>query len=350
MRVANELSRLPRTIVSGLAMLVLAAPLSFAQNKPSAPADDRGRPQTANSQAVPPVGATAAPTAAASAPAANHPLLNMVWDVKANAAITVGELVKRLAAAEAILLGERHGHVAHQSRAAFLIAALADRERYPALALEMLEPRQAIIVDRYRREEPEYSGRLGAALQWWDTGWPSWVFYEPIFSAAFTAKLPLIAADLPRAEQDRIERSSTDTPPDAAIYTSWKASMKAAHCNLIEEDRLSRVATLQWRRDQAMADAVREGVANAGSVILLAGREHVRRDRGIARHLSDGDVAGKPTLATVVVALMDVDPAKLTAGVGYVPDTIAASAGQVYDYLWFTPGTRATDVCKVDAR
>jgi uncharacterized iron-regulated protein len=337
----------PRSIASAFAALVLAAPLSFAQDKPAA--DDRGRPKPANSQGQPPAGAPVGPPAAATPAttpaAANHPLLNVVWDVKANAAITVGELVKRLASADAILLGERHGHEAHQSRAAFLISALADRERYPALAMEMLEPRQAVIVDRYRREEPEYSGRLGAALQWWDTGWPSWSFYEPIFAAAFAAKLPFIAADLSRAEQDKIERATTDAPPDAAIYASWKASMKAAHCNLIEEDRLARVATLQWRRDQAMADAVREGVANAGSVILLAGREHVRRDRGVARHLADTAAAGKPVLTTVVVALMDVDPAKLTAGAGYVPETIAASAGQVYDYLWFTPGKVAVDTC-----
>lgn len=291
---------------------------------------------------------TPAPSTVAAAAIA-HPLINKIWDTAKARFVTPAELVTVLSRAGIVIVGERHGHMPHQERTAFLLNALADRERYPALALEMLEPRQAVLINRYRRDEPEYAGRLGSAMQWYDTGWPSWAFYEPIFQAAFMAKLPILAADLPRSEQERIERTGLETPPssgDDAALASWRVSMKSAHCDMIDDDRLKRVAELQWARDAAMARAAEEGLQSSGSVVLLAGLAHARRDRGIARHLV---TAGKSSAGTAIVAFMDVrdgvnDVAPYVP-VPLSPTPTASSASHVYDFVWFTPPKPGGDVC-----
>ncbi len=269
-----------------------------------------------------------------------HALSNKIWRASDGQLVTVGDLVGALAKADVILVGERHGHRPHQDRVVFLLEALADRGRYPALAMEMLEPEQAEKIARFRVKEPEYSTRLGAELEWHKTGWPSWVHYDPIFSVAFTAKLPILAADLAKAEQQRIETSAPEAAADPAITDSWRASMKAAHCDLIEPDRLERVTSLQWQRDRAMAGAVRAGLAKAGQVLLLAGREHVRRDRGVPRHLAHA------TQNVVVVALADVKEGDIKPE-AYVPARVSSvGAAPVYDYIWFTPAKAEPGACE----
>lgn len=269
-----------------------------------------------------------------------HPLNNKVWRAATGEFVTIPALVTALAAAPIVLIGERHGLSPHQDRAAFLLEAFADKEHYPAVALEMLEPRQGLLIERYRKEEPEYAGRLGAALQWYNTGWPAWPFYEPIFAAAFTAKLPIVAGDLAKAEQERIERStSVLAAPEQGIDASWQASMKTAHCDLIEPDRLQRVAALQWQRDRAMAQALAVGIEKAGQVVLLAGREHVRRDRGVLRHVEAGQAR-----SALVLALVETKPGEVKPQ-NYLPVAIAGKPEAVYDYVWFTPAKEGANSC-----
>lgn len=222
-------------------------------------------------------------------------LIDRVWDPGSRVFLSIRELIDRLVDAPVILLGERHGYAAHQDREAFLIQALADRGRYPALALEMLEPRQEVIVRAYRRRNPEYARRLGIALDWASTGWPDWSFYEPVFDAAFAAKLPILGADLPLARQRVIEAEGTpDRPEDPWILDSWKDAMFKAHCGLIDNTRTRHLALKQWKRDQAMASAIQ---GHARGAILIAGQEHVRADRGVPRYVSEDvvSIAFEPT-------------------------------------------------------
>jgi uncharacterized iron-regulated protein len=197
---------------------------------------------------------------------------NDIWDPDLGRVILQEELLDRLEAAAEVRLGERHGHAPHQNRAAFLIQSLAARGRYPALALEMLDPAQEAVVAAYRRDRPEYARGLAQALDWPGTGWPDWTYYEPVFDAAFAARLSILAADLPRAERRRIREEGTDErPEDPATAMRWRTAMKRAHCDLLGADELDRLALLQWLRDRNMARVL---AANRPA-LLLAGREHV---------------------------------------------------------------------------
>ncbi len=333
------ISRFYIKFVLSLTLLGLGA---FVVMTPTSAADQKVTPSAATQ-----IGSAQAKSAQAKQqetdPKPKHPLTNKVWDVSAKAFISQRAMIKRIGAAKLVLIGERHGHSAHQNRTAFILERLGDRNIYPALVMEMLEPRQLLMVRQYRKDNPESAMGLGEALRWYKTGWPSWSFYEPIFRAAFTAKLPLIGADLPEAEQNKIKKMGhREQPKDTSILTSWKMSMKAAHCNLLGELGLTNMALLQWQRDQAMAAALLHGAEREGRALLLAGLAHIRRDRSVPRYVGalfdgPGDM--------LAIALMDVAAGKAKPN-SYMPKSINGKTAP-YDLIWFTPPkSRGPSTCK----
>ncbi len=248
----NKLSR--RTVLSGAAALLATPAISQVKG----PFDD--------------IGPDADP----------KDLIDQIWDPEKQGFITIPELIDRLVDTPIILIGERHGFAPHQDREAFLLQALADRGRYPTLAMEMLEPAQEPLIQAYRAKNPEYARGLGIALEWSKTGWPDWSFYEPVFEAAFAAKLPIVGADLPLAEQRRIERDGIEErPDDISILESWQDAMMKAHCGLIDEERAFRLALKQWKRDEHMVSKTRS------NSLLIAGRNHVGDRRHVSRILRE---------------------------------------------------------------
>ncbi len=250
----NRLSR--RTVLSGAAALLATPAISQVKG----PFDD--------------IGPDADP----------KDLIDKIWDPEKQGFITIPELIDRLVDTPIILIGERHGFAPHQDREAFLLQALADRGRYPTLAMEMLEPAQEPVIQAYRAKNPEYARGLGIALEWSKTGWPDWSYYEPVFDAAFAAKLPIVGADLPLAEQRRIERDGIEERPnDLSILEGWQDAMMKAHCGLIDEERAFRLALKQWKRDEHIAEIV----SAAQNHTLIVGLSHLNHDGGLkARFLN----------------------------------------------------------------
>ena len=214
-------------------------------------------------------------------------LIDQIWDPETQRFISVRDLIDRLVDAPIILVGERHGFAPHQNREAFLLQALADRGRYPTLALEMLEPAQEPIIEEYRARNPEYARGLGIALDWANTGWPDWSFYEPVFDAAFAGKLDIVGADLSRSEQRELDQSTFDGPLGSAeVHASWKASLMEVYCGLIDEAQADLLANKQIRRDEVMANRVSSNSTDGGA-ILICGREHTRPERSVPFYLTD---------------------------------------------------------------
>ncbi|WP_448954898.1 ChaN family lipoprotein [Labrys neptuniae] len=250
-----------------------------------------------------------------------------IWRSRDRTIIPISEFVNELRTTPRILIGEVHGVKAHQDREAFLIRALADQERYPDLVLEMLDREGQGRVETFRRDHPEQATGLGEALDWTASGWPSFTFYQPVFEAAFAAKLKIIGGDIPRADP-----SNTPVPgsTDPAVLASWRDTMRAARCGLADENSVA--AYRQIERDRGFADAVAASGSAHGS-LLIAGLEHVRRDRGVPRYLKDGPSA--------VVALIEIgdsgDPES------YLPPSLNGQT--VYDYVWFTPRRASETSC-----
>ena len=196
-----------------------------------------------------------------------------IVDTATGKALGFQDLIDRLEQADTILIGERHGFAPHQDRVALILEELALRGRFPTLALEMLEPAQMAALEAYRKENPEYVGALGVALDWANSGWPAWHFYEPIFRTAFRAKLEIVAADLPREKQREIDRfGREEMTADPELLEYWQPIVRGIQCNEIGDTWIRNVTVRQVLRDQYMADVIN---STPSASITVVGHRHL---------------------------------------------------------------------------
>lgn len=257
-------------------------------------------------------------------------LAGRIWNVEEQSFVAFPDMISDIIGAPYVLIGERHGRTAHQSREAFLLGALVESGRAPALAMEMLTSAQTDLIARYRRAQPEYALELAIDLDWVNSGWPAWSYYYPIFNMAFAAKLPIIGADLPDGDEGAITRAQ-----EIASLEYYRDSMDRAHCGLIDEIRALELARTQMARDQSMAAALQNGAAVGDGAVLIAGSSHVRRDTGIPSLLPDGSTETIMLLETELEVAAFIDSPTQTTGLDLTQ----------YDFIWFTPMVPDTSFC-----
>ena len=261
------------------------------------------------------------------------PLEGKIWRQRDAVFISVRDLVSDISAAKVVVVGETHGFKPHQDREAFLLSALADRGHYPTLVLEMLDPEGAAKIADYRKAHPEDSSELGAQLEWWKSGWPAFQFYKPVFDAALQAKLLIAGGDIPAKDQSTLRSAPLKEAAEQNVFNSWKDTMRAAHCGLIEPSELDTTARLQIARDQSMANAAKL-VSSNGGALVIAGLAHARADRGVPKHF--------PSDVTRSVALMETSDSQDART--YLPTSI--NGKPAYDYIWFTPKRSEEGACE----
>ncbi len=276
----------------------------------------------------------------------DHPLVGRIWDPAAARFLEVEDLVRRLGAADLVLVGERHDNVDHHRLQAWVVAALAEAGRAPAVAFEMIPRDRAGALAAYLDGGGDAAG-LGAALDWADSGWPAWPLYQPIAEAALAADLPLVAADLPRADRRQIGERGAEALPDAlratwALERSWAPELtrdllqelSEAHCAVAPPEAFAGLAEVQRARDAAMADALLGALESRDSAVLIAGTGHTRPDRGVPWFLR----ARAPEAESLSLALREVEAGR-TAAAAY-----GAQGG--HDLVWFTPRRDDADPCE----
>jgi uncharacterized iron-regulated protein len=211
------------------------------------------------------------------------------------AACTLPAVPLRLQA-PVVLLGEVHDNAAgHRLRLQAFDALLATGAR-PALVMEQFDrgDQPAIDAARARQPAPDAAGLVAAVLAARPGdggraggGW-QWSFYEPFIERALRLGLPIVAANVGRAEARQIMREGLaahgfdPAVPDAVIDV-LAGDIEASHCGLLDAPTARRMALAQVARDQQMARAL-DGYAARGAV-LLAGNGHVRTDVGAPRWL-----------------------------------------------------------------
>jgi uncharacterized iron-regulated protein len=281
-----------------------------------------------------------APSGAAS-PA---PSPGMILDLATGAELaTPADLATRLAAADVVILGERHDNPAHHEGQAELVWRIASHVTPAALVFEMIPP----------SEEPEMAelrGRgasgdtFGPLIGWDELGWPDWQMYAPILDAA--PETPVLGAavprDLVRAAMQRGAAAvfAVDLGGDAAalgvnqqlpdgVQSEMEAEQIAAHCDALPAEMAGPMVEAQRLRDAAFAAAVLRGRGlGAGPVILITGSGHARVDRGVPAYIS----AAAPDLDVISVAFAEVGNDEFTSGAPY-------------DYVWFTEPFDRGDPC-----
>ncbi len=196
-----------------------------------------------------------------------------------------------------LLLGEQHDAAEHQRLHAHTVTALANAGRLAALAIEMADAGADTRALGPQADE----AAVRAALRWSEQAWP-WAPYAPAIMAAVRAGVPVVGANLPRAQMREAMRDDTldrALSPDA--MARQRDAVRDGHCGLMPEAQLGPMARIQVARDRAMAQTIAQATEQAkagtskktghprpsrgGTVILLAGHAHVDAELGVPRHL-----------------------------------------------------------------
>ena len=187
---------------------------------------------------------------------------------------------------------------------------------------------------------------MGSALLWKKRGWPKWAMYEPVAQAAMDARLKMVPLGLSKKKIREISKRGLEVLDDnlyrelglnrslpKRVRIPFMEDLREAHCYKISNSALFRMVNVQRARDAYMAkQATLE--AKKGSIVLITGAGHARKEWGIPRYLR---ILAKKARITSV-ALMEVRD-------DYVRPKVYVDSAAPFDYIWFTPAVDALDPC-----
>jgi uncharacterized iron-regulated protein len=277
--------------------------------------------------------------------AAPHPLSERIWDTRAQDWLSTTELERQLAGARFVLLGEVHDNAEHHRLRRNLLAALVRDGRRPAIAMEQFDREHQPAMQRVQDGPAPTPEWLKTAGHLNSEGW-NWAYYEPIIRLALDHRLPILAANLSRADAFRVSTEGAaavlgaaavstlqlDQPLPDAAQLKLDQVIEDGHCGQAPSDILPGMVAAQRARDAIMAHTLQ---AHA-SAVLIAGNGHVRRDFGVPHYLArypQGDDMR-------VVGFIEVDADQLA------PTDYVSAGPPEYDYIAFTSRTPRSDPCK----
>lgn len=219
--------------------------------------------------------------------------------------ITEAALMARLEKADLILLGEVHDDPIHHHVQTEIITKLIDGGRRPALYFEMLTDQEEAAHEVFLRGWTDSPNNSSDAkdkarkdvLAWENRGWPVWDAYAPIFRLADQYGLPVRHGDLPAELMRNVRRFGLLAIPKQ-LRTRLFENLKEAELTTLSDRLQHAVSTshpqeakapglagliqAQMTRDAHIAHRISQSKVPA---ILIAGVEHVRKDRGVPFHL-----------------------------------------------------------------
>ncbi|TJZ77356.1 ChaN family lipoprotein [Chitiniphilus eburneus] len=241
-------------------------------------------------------------------------------------------LAARIADKPVWLLGEVHDNAEGHRQRAYLLAQRVQAGWRPAIAMEQFDRERQPDLDAALRDCADADcvvQRAGGAKAAWQ-----WPYYTPVIALALQYRLPLLAANVSRADAARVVREGyaaaldtatlqafgLDQPLPVDLDAGQQREVDVGHCGQLPASLLPGMARAQVARDVWMARVVRE---HADGVVLLAGNGHVRRDLGVPRWL-----AGVPSEQVVSVGFVEA----------------AAPAGR-FDAVVTIPAAARADAC-----
>lgn len=229
-----------------------------------------------------------------------------------------------------VLLGEVHDNAEQHRLRAQALQRLLEGGARPALLMEQFDREQQPALDAaLARPGADADAVIAAAWPQGGAGW-QWPLYRPVIALALQYRLPLVAANVSRADTRRVIGSGlaaagfeAEVPAD--IADAQARAIVDSHCGQVDEPLARKLMLAQVARDQFMA---RQLAAHGGrGAVLLAGNGHVRRDIGVPRWLPPG-WRGR----SVAVGLLEGEPSG---------DEPAAA----YDLVLSTPAAPRQDPC-----
>ncbi|MDO6481294.1 ChaN family lipoprotein [Shimia thalassica] len=202
------------------------------------------------------------------------------------------DLIADLPPVDILYLGELHDNPWHHETQAKVVSALAPS----AVVFEMVTPEVAEGVSGALLTDKT---ALRAALDWDNSGWPSFDMYYPIFAASAGAKV--YGAQVPRADVraaimgEDIAKGFGDGAAQFGLLDDLpmeeqqarESKQFEAHCNALPESMLPGMVLGQRLRDATLArEITRAHMETGGPVIVITGNGHARLDWGAPRLVS----------------------------------------------------------------
>lgn len=184
-----------------------------------------------------------------------------------------------------LMYGEQHDQPDQQRQVAEVVRLLAVRGELAALVIEMAD------AGRSTRGLPRDSSDAAVrdALAW--AGW-TWDDYAGVVMAAVQSGVPVLGGNLTRAGMREVMRDTAlDGLIDDTARTLLAEAVRIGHCDLLPASQIPGMVRIQIARDVSMArtvSAALEAAPPGQRVLLLAGAQHVSRDRGVPLHLPAG--------------------------------------------------------------
>ncbi len=173
-----------------------------------------------------------------------------------------------------VLLGEFHDNAALHALRLQLVREIIASGARPAFAFEQFDREQQSGIDLLRSETlsplpttaSEFIKAVNAPRRSRDT-W-QWALYEPLIQIALDHKLPIIAANLSRADAMRVagldaervfdvmttieRRALTHERIDESLLAAQQREVEIGHCRLMPPEALAPMARAQIVRDAVM--------------------------------------------------------------------------------------------------
>jgi uncharacterized iron-regulated protein len=236
-----------------------------------------------------------------------------------------------------LLLGEVHDNAAQHALRLQAFQALLLTGARPALLMEQFDREHQADIDKLRatRAPLDAAAVIQAGAGAGASGW-NWAFYGPFIDLALAHDLPILAANVSRAEGRRVmsqglAASGFEAAVPTDIFKALSGTIEATHCGMLDAATAQRMVPVQVARDQFMARLIEANAARG--VVLLAGNGHVRKDWGVPRWLSAATRA--KTKSHAYLELGD------DSGVEK-----SGSANSAYDIVSFTPAQPRDDPCE----
>ena len=257
----------------------------------------------------------------AAAGCASWPEAPILEPAGSRAALQTADRLAGLLPADVLLVGEQHDAQAHHAIEQQIVSSLAMRGLLAGLALEMAE--SGASTARLKPSSTEAQAR--AALNWDDKAWP-WADYGPAVMTAVRAGVPVLGANLPRAQMnDSLRDGQLDARLPGPALKAQQQAIRIGHCNLLPEGQITPLTRVQIARDIAMAETLHQLALPGKTVVLLSGNGHADRQLGVPQHLR-----------------ADLKAKSLHLRAGQASST---DRPQAFDSVWSTPALPETDHC-----
>jgi uncharacterized iron-regulated protein len=140
-----------------------------------------------------------------------------------------------------------------------------------------------------------------------------WRYYRPFLQLAVDHGLPIVAANLSRADAIKVSTQGWSAVFDAAdqealglgrlpveFVAAHDQAVTQGHCNLLPTESVSALARAQIARDVTLARSLRP--YSARGVVLLTGNGHARKDIGVPYWLN-----AEERQDLITIALLEAD-------------------------------------------